>query len=51
MEIAIPVPTVVCANVNIGVPVSVASSPACTSESPAETGSVTCDVASAVASY
>ena len=44
-------PIVAFANVNVGVPVNVASSPTCTSDSPALTGTVTWPLASVVASY
>ena len=47
----IPVPTVACANVKVGVPTSVVSSPAWTSDRPAIAGRVTWPVASVVASY
>ena len=44
-------PTFAWAKVNVGVPPSVVSSPDCTSDSPAETGTVTWFVALVVASY
>ncbi|CAB4645694.1 unannotated protein [freshwater metagenome] len=51
VDIDMPVPTVACAKVKVGVPANVVSSPPCTSDRPGELGNVTWLVASAVASY